>query len=551
MDLSTIRRWDSTALDRFADALDARVTSRDGLRNAYRLAAGTRTVEGAVGERYRGAAVELERTVARGNERPRQVAGTAREAGESVRTLQRELRRLERAAAEHRLLIAPDGRLTTVGEPTVGEPTVGEPAGGETLRRRTMAQLTSAVNALVGRARATDDATASALDQLDETRLAAPGHPVRAGLPAEPPRADLPPTEVAAYWRMLTDAQRTRLIDADPLTVGRRDGIPAADRDRANRRALPAVRRELQRTRDDLTRQLDGRLTGGLLTDADDRRLATIRKLDDLDAVERTLREHPDARLMLVDPASGNRLRAAVAVGDPDTAEHLSVAVPGMRTTPSDSLPSMVREAAALRTEAERQLGGRGRVASIAWIGYEPPGIPQSGWIEERLSELDATSETTALRAAPDLARFYAGLDAASTRPDPHITALGHSYGSLVTAQALRLYPSGVDSAVFSGSPGTGDGVVDARSLHVGDAYHLRGRHDLVPLARFWHGADELPILESQAGVDGTGQPREGADRHADYTRPGSDGRLRMSGYNIAAVVAGLQENLVLDGRPR
>ena len=67
----------------------------------------------------------------------------------------------------------------------------------------------------------------------------------------------------------------------------------------------------------------------------------------------------PDRYLMLLEFPEGRDPRAAIAHGNPDTAEHVSVTMPGMDTHPT-SLPGMVEEAGALRAEAQDQLDPRG-----------------------------------------------------------------------------------------------------------------------------------------------------------------------------------------------
>ncbi len=52
-----------------------------------------------------------------------------------------------------------------------------------------------------------------------------------------------------------------------------------------------------------------------------------------------------------------------------------------------------------------------------------------------------------------------------------------------------------------------------------------------------------FPELSAAAGPDPGGVMREGVHQHADYARLGSDNQLRMSGYNLAAVMAGLHDN--------
>jgi hypothetical protein len=59
-----------------------------------------------------------------------------------------------------------------------------------------------------------------------------------------------------------------------------------------------------------------------------------------------------------------------------------------------------------------------------------------------------------------------------------------------------------------------------------------------------------FPELSAQAGADPGGVVREGVQAHADYARLGSDNQLRMSGYNLAAVMAGLPGNELLAPPP-
>ena len=99
-------------------------------------------------------------------------------------------------------------------------------------------------------------------------------------------------------------------------------------------------------------------------------------------------------------------------------------------------------------------LAGRGNedVAAIAWLGYDPPDTTDG-------SAIEALGERRANEAAPDLAEFYRGINATNEHgSDVHLSAFGHSYGSVATAQALNeLGAAGVvDDAAFYGSPGLG-----------------------------------------------------------------------------------------------
>ena len=49
---------------------------------------------------------------------------------------------------------------------------------------------------------------------------------------------------------------------------------------------------------------------------------------------------------MLLDTHSGSQARAAIAIGDPDTAQHVSVTTPGLNTTVHGCIGSMMLSAA-------------------------------------------------------------------------------------------------------------------------------------------------------------------------------------------------------------
>jgi hypothetical protein len=151
-----------------------------------------------------------------------------------------------------------------------------------------------------------------------------------------------------------------------------------------------------------------------------------------------------------------------------------------------------------------------------------------------------------------------------ANNPEAHVTLLGHSYGSLTSSLALQeLHARGVhpvDDVVFYGSPGLGLTNPDQLGLGADNAYVMRAPGDLItslvaPTAPL-HGwgvdpyAGMFPELSSQPGFDGGDVLREGVQGHADYPRVGSDGNLRMSGYNMAAVVAGLPDNELVFAPP-
>ncbi len=141
----------------------------------------------------------------------------------------------------------------------------------------------------------------------------------------------------------------------------------------------------------------------------------------------------------------------------------------------------------------------------------------------------------------------------AASNPNADVTLLGHSYGSLTSSLALQdLNAQGrhpVDNVVFYGSPGLELNSPDVLGIAPGDAYVMRGATDPIagavaetaPLQGWGTNpySAMFPELSAAAGADPGGILGRGVDSHADYVRLGADNQLRMSGYNLAAVVAG------------
>lgn len=390
-------------------------------------------------------------------------------------------------------------------------------------------RLHAAIEQLLADADGTDADLAAAVHGADRCPSAENACP--ALLSAWPPAAGTTPEAVNAWWRSLTAAQRDRIEASAPDTVRNTDGIPADVRDRLNRAALP---REI------------ARLRNGML-DRDGRVHVDRGKLADLTALAAALQRHPDLRLLLLGTAANPRtVLAALAAGDVDAAARVGVTVGGMRTRARDSVADMATEALAQRDAAvaiRRRAGCADpqAVASIAWLGYEAPGL-----------DLGVTQDARARAGAEQLNRFYRGLAAtAQTVPAAggRLVAFGHSYGSLTTSLALQ--PGApVGDVVLYGSPGAE--ITSAAQLGVapGHAYVEVGVDDrvatvLAETRRFGAPIHQIPgfaQLATTAGVDPYGGHHDRSYGHSQYTRMGDTNRgaLTMGGYNLAAVLSGV-----------
>ncbi|KXO98162.1 alpha/beta hydrolase [Tsukamurella pseudospumae] len=392
---------------------------------------------------------------------------------------------------------------------------------------------------------------------------AVPLGPGAAGLPAPPPK-NADPKDVAAWWNGLSEDQKQAYAKQYPQDVGNVDGVPAQYRDIANRSLLNGDIDRLQRQLDDAKRY------GA--TKVETEHLST--KLDQLRSIQAKINEQvapQDHRsLILLDPTSNPRqVLAAIGVGDVDKARRLGVVVGGVSTT-AGSLPGMVDEATAVRAQTIDILRQAGAVdpesvAMISWVGYEAP----SGMTDPRL-----LSEDLAHAGAGDLNHFYRGLSAVN--PTQEITAYGHSYGSLVTSLALQEGGHNVHNAVFYGSPGLDLGSVSGLHLAPGGHafYELTPDDPItytksvpaaamlsVPVAGTWLSllddatghpitdyfgnrpgdVDGITQLSTSAGGTPFAGQLQGASGHSEYPRMGDGGKLRMSGYNFAAILSGIE----------
>lgn len=444
------------------------------------------------------------------------------------------------------------------------------------------------------------------------------GAPVRSNVQAILDGAIQPPTDPKQFhdfWVGLTPAEKDALHRHDHY-IGNRDGMPAADRDYYNRetladelaaaRASGARVHVLQAEHPDWAAGanipppnepgaiFDDRLAYEAWQRRLDAAVAGTRNLPDLQAVDKAVSGKPDRKLLLLDTQSGRQAHAAIAVGDPDTATHVSVTAPGLNTTVDGAIGGMAEEAMNVRLEALRQLGNApghagDTVSAIAWIGYDAPQIAGTDGAGGPLAGAWGVSHDDVARVgAHSLAGFYDGITVAHDGGPAHLTAIGHSYGSLTTGLALQDPGSrGVSDALFYGSPGIEASTPQQLQLPPGHVFVMETpddpiqlTYDVPPLVHA--SVPFLPFpLNALAGgglasldVSGAGQfgpnpatnPEftrlgtgpftvpdghggtlnlEGAHGHSDYPRWGSNSLPRTTGYNIAAVVAGLSDQAI------
>ena len=184
---------------------------------------------------------------------------------------------------------------------------------------------------------------------------------------------------VNAWWNGLSQAERNALMISDPDLVGNTNGIPTGDRDEANTSAV----------------QRDVEYLLGLQASGQDLSASQERWLENAQSIEKAVAQASDPKwadlgvdafVMAYQPhAFGGDGIAAVAYGDPDTADHTAVYVPGIMQD-GTQIDENGAQALNLYEETVNSMLGEdpprpGSVSTIAWIGYDSPNFnPESMW---------------------------------------------------------------------------------------------------------------------------------------------------------------------------
>ncbi|MFB7948010.1 alpha/beta hydrolase [Kitasatospora phosalacinea] len=534
-DFALLRRFDPAALHEAATGWRRLSAAAEEAHQQHR-----RRVDGPLRGQWRGADADRAFRAMAGTERELDVVRV--EAASAALVLETVAERMDQArtnlsnalrrADEWQLPVAEDG---TVGLPPQAPADRHDPDARVQRQRDALlrAQLQQRVDTALAAAREASDQGARALgrlgaDVLTQPRLfgtlrecAADTRRVAADLglaaPYVPDNRD--PARSAAWWRSLTPEQQQDLLALHPELVGRLDGLPATVRDRANRLVL--------------AQRLDALEAGnakgsGLTYEQWGDRQSGLRALAErLDGGGGPGRQDGEQPLLLLGLDPDGDGRAVVATGDPDTADHTAVLVPGTGTT-LNQVPGQIDRITLLRDSAQQAAGPGQRVAVVSWLGYDAP-------------EVDGSVLTTrrAEAGAEDLRRFTGGLRVSAGDRRSHLTVIGHSYGTTaVGAAAAGGAGLQADDIVAVASPGMA--AEHAADLHLDPTHVWAGtaRDDDVSLATGTTlGPDPtLPAFGARTvGIDTSG--------HSGYWDPGSE-----SLANQGRIIAGRTPN---PGGPR
>jgi hypothetical protein len=344
------------------------------------------------------------------------------------------------------------------------------------------------------------------LSRLDRSALvrASSDRRVLATAQDRPPAA----SDVATWWGGLGGGERRMLETAAPSVVGNLEGVPYDVRDRANRSVLRA----------------------GLADPAVGAARSAM-----LGQVEQSLVHQPGApRRNLITLDTRGSGRAAIAIGDLDTAADVTVVVPGMFFTVTGQMTDFTNTANDLYSEQATLSGvaapGSGSgVAVVAWMGYRTPDLS------------NILSLGLAKTGAGRLERAVDGLRQIREGEQPRVNIVAHSYGSTTAMMALSSGRMSADTLTVLGSPGSD--VQTSRELSVGAGQVFVGEAHSDPIAGSgYFGTDPgssafgSTVLDLAGGADrqDTGDVFRRPVGHNDYLKPGT-----ASLHDVALIAVG------------
>ena len=303
--------------------------------------------------------------------------------------------------------------------------------------------------------------------------------------------------EVKRWWESLSANQKRLLNDQHPDELGNLNGIPAEVRDSVNQAAMKddlrrveeaARRRGLvpsalrddalnNRNSDVLTNPGDYGLCGTDIA----RYQNAVKTNDFLERDKRSdLPEGLPVMLWAYDPLAFNgKGRAAIAIGNPDKSRNTAVIVPGTNSSVRGGWMSDGPDDAINLYEQSMKADPRHTTAVLAWMGYDAPEF-DSHWQQVLTDPSMLEQVGTPWRARQAGALLAADVNGLAATHDPssppHVTVLGHSYGSTTVADAFANSGMRANDAVLTGCPGTdlahsaADFHLDGGRLYVGAA---------------------------------------------------------------------------------
>jgi hypothetical protein len=335
-------------------------------------------------------------------------------------------------------------------------------------------------------------------------------------------------------WSSYSPAQQRNLVNAVPQLVGNLDGIPFNVRVQANAISL---KREVAQTK----KQLAGVVGKGVRFDLE-QQLSTLQKVQ---IALKPVKGGPKRSLWILDDTTGD-MRAAVVVGNLNTAHYISYLVPGMYMSVDEQIDAWATTAQELyssqvawlhRTAAMRPSQVNAGVATVAWIGYQTPELMNIGGLQ------------LATQGASFLEHSISGLLADRKSNPPYLSILAHSYGSTAALIALQSGTVSVNALALLGSPGSEAQSVADLDVKNGNVYVAQAGLDPVVHSAFFgsdpgsasYGAHHMSV---SGGIDPIDHQKLSASYgHNAYFTKGTE-----SMRNLALIGVGLDQLITVPG---
>ncbi|GAA1996829.1 alpha/beta hydrolase [Catenulispora subtropica] len=355
------------------------------------------------------------------------------------------------------------------------------------------------------------------------------------------------PTAVKKWWDALSDDQRNTLLTTDAAEIGALDGVPAADRDIANRSVLSTLRQETEHQLTDLknTPLSPYESEGGAYMLRQRQIDALQTKLDGMDELQKVLRPATDGTppKYLLEVDTDGVGHAIVASNNPDTSANVVTVVPGVSTDLSVGHVDAYTHAADSIVASAHTADASQSTSAVAWMNYDaPPNVPS------------ALFSSPAIAGGPTLDHFQQALYATHDPSDPmHTTVIGHSYGTTVVGEASKAAGGlRADDVILAASPGIN--VDNAAAMHTpGGPTHVwatRDDHDPIVWAEGFHDTDPVTPAFGAHVFDAGEGPSGFLAAHSYYFDPSSPamanfGRIATGHYGEVTAPAPVETDPV------
>ena len=306
---------------------------------------------------------------------------------------------------------------------------------------------------------------------------------------------------------------------------------------------------------DELNQEIDRAGENGQEVSADllDKQEYLQIRLADLEAIRDQVQGNAGATLLVLEPGNlGDNVRAAIAIGDVDNAQHVATLVPGMGTNCRENGWLNVEFAKNLKWAAENFGGAEaGSVATIAWMGYDaPPDITKT--LDPSVMSIDKAEA-----GAEKLNGFVTGIHSWRSERglDVHQSIIPHSYGSTTAGIAMRDIGKGVvDDLVYTGSPGAGVSSVgtlgvDPEHTWVSATPHLDAVQGMGPDETFGRDPKELEGIGHLSGDTSGGEGYKtgpfhwpNANHSSYFHKPETADKHNYALEDIGKVITGTKE---------